>query len=196
MFGKWCVIMYMARIGCYLNPKGLLTTLIYEWLDWYSRDVISSSFGNLYPQSHDNRIALKFDRYPDSAAAEVLVKFNRDYQSKKTHSRSVVEQKRNLQCPKLKIHNRIDGNVSFINISKFITTLRVSIIMLWWYGNCVCIQLFVTGIMQNFLPVTCRITIWAPQQNGRTISLTVPYLVIVYTDENLLQLYKSCLVQV
>ena len=46
------------------------------------RDVISSSSGNLYPQSHDNRIALKFDRHPDSAAAEVLAKFHRDYQSK------------------------------------------------------------------------------------------------------------------
>ena len=47
---KWWVIMYMVRIGCYLNPKGLLTTLIYEWLDWYIRDVISSSSGNIYPQ--------------------------------------------------------------------------------------------------------------------------------------------------
>ena len=140
LFGKWWVIMYMARIGCYFNPKDLLTTLIYEWLDWYSRDVISSSSGNLYPQSHDNRIALKFDRHPDSVAAEVLVKFHRDYQRKNPHSRSVVEKKHNLQCPKLKIHNRIDRNVSFINISKFIKTLRVSVIMLWWYGMCVCIQ--------------------------------------------------------
>ena len=40
-----------------------------------------------------------------------------------------------------------------------------------------------------------RITIWAPKQNGKTVLLKVQYFFIWYPVENLLHLYKSCLLK-
>ena len=49
----------------------------------------------------------------------------------------VMEEKCNMQCPKLKRHNRVLRNVSFFFILrlKFSLTSRISIITLWMYVN-------------------------------------------------------------
>ena len=62
----------------------------------------------------------------------------------------VYDGKITLQCTKLKVHNRVYGNVPFLILGlKFPITSSVSIITLQIYGNFVCIQYFVIRIIQN-----------------------------------------------
>ena len=55
---------------------------------------------------------------------------------------SVMDERCNLQYPKLKISNRMYRNAYFlIHRLKFATTFRVSVIILWIYRTFVCIYL-------------------------------------------------------
>ena len=103
----------------------------------------------------------------------------------------VMEEKCNMQCPKLKRHNRVLRNVSFFYTSpKLLPNIQdihhyivnvcefcVSIIILHWHHT-----KFATGR---------RITIWAQNQNGKKEWLRVHHLVIWYPMENLLRLSKN-----
>ena len=68
--------------------------------------------------------------------------------------RGVRSEKYNLQCPKLKLHKIIYGDLSFsILCIKFPTTSRVYVITLWICGNVMCAQWLVNSIAQNLGPI-------------------------------------------
>ena len=93
---------------------------------------------------------------------------------------SVMDEKRNSQCPKLEIHNRMDRNVSFLNTSPKIShsfqCILHYMVNLWDFCACSMIRYwhhvkFASGR---------RIKIWALKQNGRKVWLKLQYPVKNY----------------
>ena len=100
----------------------------------------------------------------------------------------------NLQCPKVKIHNKIFRNMSFLILFlKSPTTSKVSTIILRIYKKCV-YSVIHNWHDANFTTVR-RITILVLKQNGRKVLLKVQYLVIGCPKENLLHLYELYLLK-
>ena len=102
---------------------------------------------------------------------------------------SIMDDKCNLQCRKLKIHSRIYRNVSFFNtlpkISHKLHGIHHCVVNLW--KLCVC---SIIRYLYHVKIVTGRqITIWALKQNGRKVWLSVEYLAIWNHIEILLLLF-------
>ena len=100
---------------------------------------------------------------------------------------SVMDDKCNLQCPKLKMHNRIYRNVSFL-------ILRFKCPSTSGYASLHCESMDILCVLNISLLASSkigdgrRISNWALKQNGRKVKLKMQYLVIWYPNENLLHL--------
>ena len=108
---------------------------------------------------------------------------------------NVLDEKYNLYCPKLKIWNKIFRKVSILILRhKFPTTIRISVITLWIYGE-FCVFSIIRYRNHSKFPTGRQITIWAAttkSQKGVTQDAGSSPLV---SYENLLHLYKSCLLK-
>ena len=114
---------------------------------------------------------------------------NKYYDFNATLTCGVWTKKWNLQRPKLKINNRMSGNVLLLILRlKFLTTSRTFIVMVWihdifandryWY--------------HSKFATSRRIIISDWKQNDRNAWRKVQYPVIWYPNEGLLHWIKSC----
>ena len=104
---------------------------------------------------------------------------------------------RKMQCSKLKIHNRIYTNVSFFILRPtHPTASRISMNALWIYGN--------LNVFNNYFTLLAsrKICDWLPDNNlsaetiwHKVVTQGVGSCRILYSIEDLLHLYNSCLLK-
>ena len=109
---------------------------------------------------------------------------------------SVMDEKYNFQYPKLKTHNRMYRSLSFFNNSPKISHnfhgIHHYIVNLWTF----CVYSIIRYWQHAKFATGCRITMWAPKQNGRKVWLKEQHLVVWHPNENRLHLHKLSLLKV
>ena len=107
----------------------------------------------------------------------------------------VMDENCNLQYPKLKLYNTIYRNMPYfdtwLKMTHNFQNIHHCIAHVWEF----CMHSMIRYWHHAQCGIGRQISIWALKQNGRTVWLKVSYFVIWYHMENLLHLYKPCLLK-